>query len=106
MHSQRYPAPIFYLHSDETYHPSYIETHLGNTEPKIDYTPLKPTSISRLFNLNFLNGYGSGGSNVYLTAKKKVNNGGQNQQWLKGVKPVYGKTAPATIVCVDKGNGV
>lgn len=94
-------APLVYLHSQEQYFPTDIQSQLTNSIPRVNFQPVSnPPNPLDLNNLNQL------GGDVYLTSKDDVT---QNPEWIKGVRPDgNGKTnnaVTAAIIVNDKGNG-
>ncbi|KAF1834183.1 hypothetical protein BDW02DRAFT_579811 [Decorospora gaudefroyi] len=94
-------APIVYLHSDDEYCPTDLQTFLNHVTPRVDFNqvsgPSNPLTTSNLDQM---------GSDVWLTSNDDVT---KNPQWIKGTKPdAKGKTNGATtaaIIVNDKGNG-
>ncbi|KAB2108148.1 hypothetical protein AG0111_0g3933 [Alternaria gaisen] len=94
-------APIVYLHSEDTYFPTDIQTFLDNTTPRVNFNevpgPSKPLTTSNLDQM---------GSDVWLTSNDDVT---KDPTWIKGTKPNgQGKTEGATtaaIIVNDKGDG-
>jgi hypothetical protein len=94
-------APLIYLHSQETYFPTDLQTFLDHTTPQVAWKPVSGPSPLKLDNVNQL------GSNVWLTSNDDVT---KDPQWIKGTKPDgNGKingAVPAAVIVTDKGNGV
>jgi hypothetical protein len=94
-------APLVYLHSEEEYYPTDLQSFLDNVTPQVNFTTVAGPTPLTLSNLNQL------GSNVYLTSKDDVT---KDPTWIKGTKPdSSGATANAVTAAVivnDKGNGV
>ncbi|KAF1841627.1 uncharacterized protein K460DRAFT_318814 [Cucurbitaria berberidis CBS 394.84] len=94
-------APIVYLHSDDQYLPTDIQTFLDNTTPRVNFNevsgPSKPLTSS---NVNQM------GGDVWLTSNDDVT---KDPQWIKGTKPdSNGRTneaVTAAVIVNDKGNG-
>jgi len=94
-------APIVYLHSQDAYYPTDIQTFLNHTTPRVEFNevsgPSKPLTTSNLDQM---------GSDVWLTSNDDVT---KDPTWIKGTKPnAQGKTEGATtaaIIVNDKGNG-
>jgi len=98
---------MVWLHKSEVYLPSDISDQVANTRPATDLTLISdPPSPLSLENLEFLNQYGSNGTNVYLTSIVDVTT---SPQWLNGVAPdMTGKTNDAVscaIIINDHGKG-
>lgn len=101
-------APVVWLYSGENYFPSDIGAQLVPTKPEINFTVIEgyenPLTLN---NLNSLNNYGTGGTDVYLTSVDDITT---NPAWLNGVKPdSTGKTDGATSVAIivnDHGEGL
>jgi hypothetical protein len=95
------PAPLVYLHSEEKYYPTDLQSFLNNVTPQVNFTTVAGPTPLTLSNLDQL------GSNVYLTSKDDVT---KDPTWIKGTKPdSSGATANAVTAAVivnDKGNGV
>ena len=97
-----------WLYPGENYFPSDIGTQLVHTKPEINFTVIagyeNPLTLN---NLNSLNNYGTGGTDVYLTSLDDITT---NPTWLNGIKPdSTGKTDGATSVAVivnDHGGGL
>lgn len=96
-------APYTYLYSGEKYWPSDITTHFSHVTPQINRTNVA-TSVNAASLATF-------GSNVFLTSKDDVTDVDQpTEEWLLSA---YGKPgsdgaskAPATIIAVQKENGI
>ncbi|KAJ5063897.1 hypothetical protein J3E72DRAFT_395760 [Bipolaris maydis] len=94
-------APIVYLHSEEKYYPTDLQSFLDHTTPRVDFNevpgPSKPLRTSNLDQM---------ANNVWLTSNDDVTT---DPTWIKGTKPnASGKTEGATtaaIIVNDKGNG-
>jgi hypothetical protein len=90
-----------YLHSDDEYFPTDIQSFLDHTTPRVNFNevsgPSKPLTVN---NVNQL------GNDVYLTSNDDVTT---KPEWIKGTKPdASGKTnnaITATVIVNDKGNG-
>jgi hypothetical protein len=98
-------APLVYLHSQESYFPSDLNTNLANMQPQVNFKPVtgytSPLTVDNLDQLNNL-----GGANVWLTSTSDIT---KNPAYLKGVKPVNGVTEnakTAVVVVNDRGSGV
>ena len=73
-------APYVHLFSKEKYWPSDIAAHLNHITPKLNYTPMLPSSEHpTLTNLDELNQWEQG-LNVYLTSNEDVET---NPDWLE-----------------------
>jgi hypothetical protein len=102
-------APIVYLDTGEAYFPSDIGSQLANTQPEVNYSVISnaPNPLT-LDNVDALNGFGSGGSDVYLTTTVDVTKAPE-PKWLEGVVPdSSGKTnsaITAAIIVNDHGSG-
>lgn len=99
------PAPLVYLHENETYFPADWASQLLHTVPEINYTQVTSTpSPLTLDNLSSLNS--PNGTSVYLTSIDDVS---KNPSWLGGVKPDASGLTSDTVSCViithDRGNG-
>jgi hypothetical protein len=92
---------VVYLHSDDPYFPTDIQSFLDNTTPRVNFAevpgPSKPLTQD---NVNQL------GSDVYLTSNDDVT---KDPNWIKGTRPDgNGKTnnaVTAAVIVNDKGNG-
>lgn len=77
-------APVLYLHSEETYFPTDLNTFLAHTTPQTDYTPVfnapDPLNLSTLSQL---------GTDVYLTSNNDVTT---DPEWLQGTAPSSNST--------------
>ena len=101
-------APVVYLYSDDPYRPADIGAQLSNTQPRINFTAIEgaPSPLT-LDNLNQLNSFGSGGTDVYLTSTTNIVD---RPSFLHGVEPdSSGKTDGAVscaIIVNDHGSGL
>ncbi|RKF55861.1 putative vacuolar protein sorting-associated protein TDA6 [Golovinomyces cichoracearum] len=76
-------APIVILDRKETYFPSDLSTHIQNTQPKFNFTPISnPPSPLNLSNLDQLNAFKDG--DVYLSSREPIIS---LPKWLRGRKP-------------------
>ena len=91
-------APYSHLWSEEEWWPSDITTHIQHTTPEIAYKAFNKT-IATIQNLNTFT------TDVYLTSDDNVED---NPAWLLSADNTPTSdgysAAPATIICVDKGN--
>lgn len=95
----RRAAPVVYLHAQEQYFPSDLQTHFAHTTPRVNFNPVAAPNPLDLNSLNQL------GGDVYLTSNDDVT---QNPAWLKGNRPdASGKTSGTTaaVIVNDKGGG-
>ncbi|MBE7180858.1 MAG: Vps62-related protein [Terriglobus roseus] len=95
---------MVWLHSEDPYLPSDLDTHISNTQPENNFTVVSgaPSPLD-VTNLNALNDLG--GSAVYLTSKDDVTTG---PTWLQGNAPdADGKTAgtTASVIVYEHGDG-
>lgn len=122
-------APLVHLFSGEEYWPCDMGEHLYHTTPKLNYTPILPSSEHpQLDNLDALNRW-EYGRHLFLTSDDNVED---HPEWLMGTKNipsaftssaqqlendppsqvVKNKThggrshAPAVLVVVNKGDGI
>lgn len=95
----RNTAPVVYLHGQDPYLPSDLNTHISHTTPEVNFKAVSAPSPLDLNTLNQL------GGDVYLTSNDDITT---NPDWIKGIKPdANGKTegATAAVIVNDKGNG-
>jgi len=88
-----------YLHSQDPYLPSDLQTHLSHVTPRVNFNAVSGPSPLNVNNLDQL------GGDVYLTSNDDITT---NPGWLKGNKPDgSGKTSGITsaVIVNDKGNG-
>lgn len=92
-------APVVYLHAQDPYFPSDVQTHLSHITPRVDFNPVSapnPLDVNSVSQL---------GGDVYLTSNDDVTT---VPEWIKGNKPDgSGKTngVTAAVIVNDKGNG-
>jgi hypothetical protein len=89
-------APYTYIYSGEQWFPSDIKTHLANTIPEVNFTPIGAQGSATVNNLNSYN------SSVYLS---EATPGSNSLSWEYSVygKPSGGvSAAPGTIIAVQK----
>ena len=102
-------APLLWLDANEEFFPSDIASQLTSTYPTIDQDPIpSPPAPLTLSNLDTLNGYGSGGLNVYLHSREGINSY-PTTAWFRGVRPMSGSIGSATastIIVVPKLSNV
>ena len=97
-------APLVYLYSKEEFWPGDIDFHLKHVIPRLNLTPItSPPPYPDLDNLPLLNTYAP---HIYLTSEDDIES---HPSWLSARFniPVDGYSkAPATLIWIDKGNGV
>lgn len=98
---------MVYLDTGEAYFPSDIAAQISNTHPEINYTAVANAPSLTVENLNKLNDFGKGGSDVFLTSNLDITT---KPSWLLGVVPdsQSGKTNAAistSIIVTDHGSG-
>jgi hypothetical protein len=98
---------MVYLDTAEAYFPSDISAQLLNTYPAINLTSIPNAPSLNLYNLEVLNKYGNGGTDVYLTSNLDVTT---SPAWLTGVVPsqsTYATTGAVScaIIINDHGSG-
>ncbi|KAF9735493.1 hypothetical protein PMIN06_010771 [Paraphaeosphaeria minitans] len=92
-------APVVYLHNQDPYMPSDLNTHISHTTPRVNFNTVSAPNPLDLNSLNQL------GGDVYLTSNDDITT---IPEWLKGVRPDgNGKTegTTAAVIVNDKGNG-
>ncbi|KIY01533.1 uncharacterized protein Z520_03085 [Fonsecaea multimorphosa CBS 102226] len=101
------PAPVAYLDSTEIYFPSSIAGQLTHTHPEDgsgNNITGAPSPLT-LDNLNSLNNFASGGTDVYLTSDEGIE---ALPSWFRGVEPdstgSTGPTIASLIITVSKPN--
>ena len=91
---------MVYLHSQEKYFPTDIQSMLNNSVPQVAYKKVPGPEPLDLNNLDKL------GGDVWLTSKEDIT---KDPQWIKGIRPDdKGKTnngVTATVIVNDKGDG-
>ncbi|KAI6248290.1 putative vacuolar protein sorting-associated protein TDA6 [Erysiphe necator] len=98
-------APIVVLDRKETFFPSDLSTHIANTQPRFNFTPILNTPFPlNLSNLDQLNTFDNG--EVYLSSREPIIH---LPMWLRGQKP--GKKTLHTrrsvncvIIVIEKGS--
>lgn len=92
-------APLSHLWSDESWFPSDVAEHLTHVVPQVNFTNISES-------VTFLN-IGGLSRDVFLSSKDRVEDepawmlSTENEPSARGMSP-----APATIVCVEKEDGI
>ncbi|KAI7962308.1 hypothetical protein MJO28_000402 [Puccinia striiformis f. sp. tritici] len=100
-------APLVYLHSDEVFWPSDVNTHFDNVQPQINFSSVQSapqTTQDFLRSSNIQKIDSSQQELIYLSAKEPIFDL-DSAPWLRGVGPPdkSGKSAAAAIIiAVDK----
>ncbi|KAI9600951.1 hypothetical protein H4Q26_000745 [Puccinia striiformis f. sp. tritici PST-130] len=100
-------APLVYLHSDEVFWPSDVNTHFDNVQPQINFSSIQSapqTTQDFLRSSNIQKIDSSQQELIYLSAKEPIFDL-DSAPWLRGVGPPdkSGKSAAAAIIiAVDK----
>ena len=100
------PAPVAYLDSTEIYFPSSIVDQLTHTHPEdASGNDISPPAPLTLDNLNILNAFANGGTDVYLTSNEGIQ---ALPAWFQGTRPdasgSTGGSIASVIVTVAKPN--